>query len=91
MLINSLGKINVPLRVVMFILPLVAQGQGTRGTYINLTLGVQDFRGVHLGGNTLLRVPFCGCTNLAIGFRVVLSNRSNGPYQFQAKLSAAAA
>lgn len=75
----------------MLILPLPAQGQGTRGTYTNVTLRVQGFRGVHLGGNSLFTVLFCGWTNLAIGFRVVLSNSSNGPYQFQAKLSSVAA
>lgn len=74
----------------MFVLPLVAQGQGTRGTYRELTLGVQDVRGVQLRGNTIM-VLFCGYKNLAIGFRGVHLNRSKGPYQFQAKLVSVAA
>lgn len=42
----------------MFIFPLPAQGQGTRGTYINVTLRVQDFRGVHLEETLFLRFFF---------------------------------
>lgn len=38
----------------MFILPRVAQGQGTRGTFRKLTLGVKDIRGVQLRGHTCM-------------------------------------
>lgn len=74
----------------MIILPQVAQGQGTRGTYRKLTLGVKDISGVQLRGNICM-VPFCGYKDLAIGFRELHLNQSNGSSQFQAKLVSVAA